>query len=385
MRKSRFTESQIVAILKQGEAGVPIAEIVRQHSISKATYFQWRSKYAGASVDELKRLKELEAENLRRPSLEPQTCAPGLLRAATQLAAAGEAPCPGAPHQPLMAPARLNETWALDFMTDALYDGRRFRTFNVTDEGNREALAIEIGTSIPSAQVIRVLDDLIRLYGRPSRVRVDNGPELTAEAFVEWCTAHRIAIGYIQPGKPFPASTTGQRWRYNSFSSLRYTVDDAPAVVPAGCLAGGRERNRRKQLSNSTANDRDVHRPHTVAQPPDAALGYDRRPEGETPAVVGLRDKRPFPHNGRHLGALASRDHDISGGEGRVRDHGRGGEIDQRAEQHGASNEYAEERSHQGPHNRVPKGGPARCRRGGCQSHLASIPKGGTRRVAHIP
>jgi putative transposase len=55
MRKSRFTESQIVAILKQGEGGLPIAEIVRQHGISKATYFQWRSKYAGASVDELKR------------------------------------------------------------------------------------------------------------------------------------------------------------------------------------------------------------------------------------------------------------------------------------------------------------------------------------------
>jgi putative transposase len=65
MRKSRFTESQIVAILKQGEAGVPIAEILRQHGISKATYFQWQSKYAGASVDELKRLKELEAENAK--------------------------------------------------------------------------------------------------------------------------------------------------------------------------------------------------------------------------------------------------------------------------------------------------------------------------------
>src|ERR1700687_5550549 len=65
MRKSRFTESQIVDILKQGEAGVPIAEILRQHNISKATYFQWRAKYAGASVDELKRLKELEAENTK--------------------------------------------------------------------------------------------------------------------------------------------------------------------------------------------------------------------------------------------------------------------------------------------------------------------------------
>ena len=65
MRKSRFTESQIVAVLKQGEAGVPVAEILREHGISKATYFQWRAKYAGATVDELKRLKELEVENAK--------------------------------------------------------------------------------------------------------------------------------------------------------------------------------------------------------------------------------------------------------------------------------------------------------------------------------
>jgi putative transposase len=104
--------------------------------------------------------------------------------------------------QPLLAPARLNDTWALDFMTDALYDGRVFRALTVIDEGNREALGIEIGMSIPSARVIRVLDDLIRLYGRPTRLRVDNGPELLAAAFVEWCTAQRIGLSYIQPGKP---------------------------------------------------------------------------------------------------------------------------------------------------------------------------------------
>ncbi len=65
MRRSKFSESQIVAILKEAEAGLAIPEVVRKHGISKATFFAWRAKYGGATVAELKRLKELEQENSR--------------------------------------------------------------------------------------------------------------------------------------------------------------------------------------------------------------------------------------------------------------------------------------------------------------------------------
>ena len=65
MKKSRFSESQMVAILKEGEAGVGVAQLARKHGISAATYYHWKSKYAGAGVAELKRLRELEAENAK--------------------------------------------------------------------------------------------------------------------------------------------------------------------------------------------------------------------------------------------------------------------------------------------------------------------------------
>ncbi|MHB0922126.1 MAG: IS3 family transposase [Thiomonas delicata] len=104
--------------------------------------------------------------------------------------------------QPLLASNELNRVWALDFMRDTLYDGRPFRTLNVIDEGNREALRIECGTSIPSARVVRVLNQLVEVYGRPEAIRLDNGPELTADAFVDWAKDNGVKLLFIQPGKP---------------------------------------------------------------------------------------------------------------------------------------------------------------------------------------
>lgn len=65
MKKSKFSESQIVAVLKQGDAGVPIKDLCRQTGISSATYYQWKSKYGGMEASDLKRVKELESENSR--------------------------------------------------------------------------------------------------------------------------------------------------------------------------------------------------------------------------------------------------------------------------------------------------------------------------------
>jgi putative transposase len=65
MRKSKFSETQIVAILKGAESGVPVADLLRKYGVSKATFVKWRSKYGGASVSDVKRLRELETENAK--------------------------------------------------------------------------------------------------------------------------------------------------------------------------------------------------------------------------------------------------------------------------------------------------------------------------------
>ena len=87
-------------------------------------------------------------------------------------------------------------------MHDVLYDGRRFRTLNVIDEANREALAIQVAQSLPASMLIRTMDRLVDWYGAPLSIRMDNGPEMTSHDFVEWAQRKGIALNYIEPGEP---------------------------------------------------------------------------------------------------------------------------------------------------------------------------------------
>jgi putative transposase len=95
-----------------------------------------------------------------------------------------------------------DQVWSADFMSDALYYGTRFRTFNVIDDFNREILAIEIDTSLRTSRVIRVLERLGAERGYPHVLRLDNGPEFTSGEFSAWAKEQGIRIQYIQPGKP---------------------------------------------------------------------------------------------------------------------------------------------------------------------------------------
>jgi putative transposase len=99
-------------------------------------------------------------------------------------------------------PQRPNQVWSIDFMHDALYNDKRFRTLNIVDDHNREAVAIEVDTSLSSARVTRVLERLRRERGLPQAIRLDNGPEFFGAAFVTYAEQHGVEVQYIQPGKP---------------------------------------------------------------------------------------------------------------------------------------------------------------------------------------
>ena len=103
---------------------------------------------------------------------------------------------------PLYVPEHPDSVWSADFVSDALACGRRFRTFNVVDDFNREAVHIEVDTSLPSMRLVRIFEQIKAERGLPDVLRTDNGPEFLGEVFIEWARQNGMAIRYIQPGKP---------------------------------------------------------------------------------------------------------------------------------------------------------------------------------------
>ena len=104
--------------------------------------------------------------------------------------------------KPPLQPIQPNVCWSMDFMSDALSYGRKFRTLNVIDDYNREGLLIEPSFSLPANRVTQLLDQLVVERGYPEMIRVDNGPEFASDKFKAWAAEQHILIHYIQPGKP---------------------------------------------------------------------------------------------------------------------------------------------------------------------------------------
>ena len=297
MRKSRFTESQIIKVLKEVEGDRQAGEVCREYGVSDATYYNWKAKYGGMEVADIRRLKDLEEENqrlkrmfadlslkhealkdvveksfkaggetgagglrqaisqslpakgVRDPesellcvslpaqaepgsasdrgnpehyrgvawlglpetlqdttaswlSVEPQTSPSRVLELRLNKRRKGKRRLPTRRPEPLAVPLVANPCWSVDFMSDTLFDGRRFRTFNVLDDFNREALAIEIDLNLPAMRIIRVLDHVAEQRGYPHKLRCDNDPELVSIALVGWAEDHGMQLDFIQPGKP---------------------------------------------------------------------------------------------------------------------------------------------------------------------------------------
>lgn len=106
------------------------------------------------------------------------------------------------PANPIEVPYGPNVEWAMDFMSDSLANGKRFRSLNIIDQYNRKCLEIGIGYSIPSREVIEILQRTIDEYGKPLGIRTDNGPEFSSCLFQNWLDKNGIEWIKIQKGKP---------------------------------------------------------------------------------------------------------------------------------------------------------------------------------------
>ena len=99
-------------------------------------------------------------------------------------------------------PERINQHWSMDFVSDSLYNGRRFRVLTIVDDFSRECPALETDHSLTGQRVARVLDRIALTRGLPEAITVDNGPEFISKALDLWAFDNNVKLRFIQPGKP---------------------------------------------------------------------------------------------------------------------------------------------------------------------------------------
>ncbi|ECI6491457.1 IS3 family transposase [Salmonella enterica subsp. enterica] len=284
MKKTRYTEEQIAFALKQAEISTRVREVCRKMGISEATFYNWKKKFAGPGVTELRRLRQLEDENQRlkklvaelsldkemlQEVLKPKVLRPaqkrqavtflreayrisvrrgcGLLmqsrtvyhwqsqrddRAITlrihiQLRREGwpvnhkkthRIYCPEGlnlrrkrPRRHISAARRqqrpvlthVDQCRSMDFVSDNLFNGRRFRALTVVDNFSRECLAIHAGKSLKGEDVVRIMEALRVPDKRlPVRIQTDNGSEFISKSLDKWAYEHGVTMDFSRPGKP---------------------------------------------------------------------------------------------------------------------------------------------------------------------------------------
>ncbi len=239
MKRKRFTEEQIIQILREGEGTGGIREIARRHGITETTFYRWRAKYGGMVVNDVSRLRALEDEYRRLKNL----VADQAVDLAILKDVVGQRPRWGyqrlhyllrregwvmnhklllrlyreeglafarrrgkkrvaVRRVPLLAPSGPTERWSMDFASDALADGRPVRCFTLVDDFTRECPAIEVANSLAALRVIQVLERLAAERGLPRSLVCDNGPEFAEQALDRWAHESGVALQFIQPGKP---------------------------------------------------------------------------------------------------------------------------------------------------------------------------------------
>lgn len=191
MKASKFTESQIAFVLKQGEEGTPVAEVCRKAGISQATYFNWKKKFGGLLPVLLRREGWLINEK----------CAPAVSGDGPAITAQNtEAPREGEAGTTGRRP--WDEVWAMDFVHDRTAMGTKIRILTIVDTFSRFSPAVEPRFRFRGSDVVETLERVGKCYGLPKVIRVDQGSEFVSRDLDLWAYQRGVTLDFSRPGKP---------------------------------------------------------------------------------------------------------------------------------------------------------------------------------------